>query len=88
MKTGSKTHQIAPFKKMFSEKHATEPPNNRLAMPSPPKVWFSPLQIRHTHMDRGENISCDITMLAIPMALNNVSILSQLLRNIFEEMRS
>ena len=33
MKICSKTHQIAPFKKIFSGKHAPEPPSKCLATP-------------------------------------------------------
>ena len=39
MKICSKTHQIAPFKKYFSGKHAPEPSSKRMATPhvaSPP----------------------------------------------------
>ena len=65
MKICSKTHQITPFKKMFSGKHAPEPPSKkRLATPSVaiktlrdmqlaqrPKKLCPPWQIPHTPQD-------------------------------------
>ena len=48
MKICSKTHQIAQLKKVFSGKHAPEPPSKRMATPRvasppPPKNSWPPL---------------------------------------------
>ena len=53
MKICSKTHQVAPFKNIFSEKHAPNPLANawlRHASQAPQKIG-PPWQILHTPID-------------------------------------
>ena len=49
----SKTHQIAPFLKIFSGEHASEPPSKRVA--SPRAAWrFAPCKYPHFYKQKFE----------------------------------
>ena len=75
MKICSKTHQIASFKKLFSGKHAPDPPSKRLATPR--------VASRFAACNNYSPSPQKVTPLANPAYAHGL-----LLRNLFEEMRS